>query len=171
MAGLVGERKGDKQVGSQAFRVGPGWLTTGAALLMVGVGCRAPATIGDAAILSRELRTEFHRPVAVVLDGQHRLIVTLEASSTDSASSDSTVSDSSGSSSASNTAGDPSAQAYQVAKFVGAHYQHVGALKTVTVILEPAAADSAGDPTTSIFSAADINPTPRPAVAPGTKSD
>src|ERR1700722_5210505 len=75
MAGLVGERKGDKHVGSQAFRVGPGWLTAGAALLMVGVGCRAPATIGDAAILSRELRTEFHRPVAVVLDGQHRLIV------------------------------------------------------------------------------------------------
>ena len=167
MAGLVGERKGDKQVGSQAFRVGPGWLTTGAALLMVGVGCRAPATIGDAAILSRELRTEFHRPVAVVLDGQHRLIVTLEASSTDSASSDSTVSDSS----TSVTPADPAAQAYQVAKFVGAHYQHVGALKTVTVILEPAAADSAGDPTTSIFSAADINPTPRPAVAPGTKSD
>src|ERR1700722_8040265 len=97
MAGLVGERKGDKQVCSQAFRVGPAWLTAGAALLMVGVGCRAPATIGDAAILSRELRTEFHRPVAVGLDGQHRLIVTLEASSTDRASSDSTVSDSSAS--------------------------------------------------------------------------
>jgi hypothetical protein len=167
MVGLRGERNGDKQACSQAFRVGPGWLTAGAALLMAGVGCRAPATIGDAAILSRELRTEFHRPVAVVLDGQHRLIVTLEASSTDSASSDSTVSDSS----TSDTPADPAAQAYQVAKFVGAHYQHVGALKTVTVILEPAATDSAGEPTTSIFSAADINPTPRPAVAPGTKSD
>jgi hypothetical protein len=167
MAGLVGDRQAFRQGGSQAFRVGPGWLTAGAALLMVGVGCRAPATIGDAAILSRELRTEFHRPVAVVLDGQHRLIVTLEASSTDSASSDSAVSDSS----ASGTTADPAAEAYQVAKFVGAHYQHVGSLKTVTVILEPAATDSAGEPSTSIFSAADINPTPRPAVAPGTKSD
>ena len=155
---------GDRQAGSQAFRSGPGWLTAGAALFMVGVGCRAPVTVGDAAVLSRELRSAFHRPVAVVLDGQRRLIVTLEASSTDSTMPNGAVPDSDASS-------DPAAQAYQVARFVGAHYQHAGALKAVTVILEPAATDSVGDPTTSTFSAADINPTPPPAVAPGTKSD
>ena len=145
-------------VGSQAFRWCTRWCTASAGLLMVGVGCRAPANIGDAATLSRQLRAEFHRPAAVVLDGQRRLIVTMEASSADSASMDTTSSD-------------PASQAYDVAKFVGAHYQHAGALKAVTVILEPPADDSTGQPVTSTFSAAEINPVAAKPVAPGTKSD
>jgi hypothetical protein len=142
-------------VGRQAFML----CTAGAGVLMVGAGCRAPATIGDAATLSRQLRTEFHRPAAVSLDGQRRVIVTMEANSTDSAG---TPDDS---------ASDPAAQAFQVARFVGAHYQHAGALKAVTVILEAPASDSAGQPSISTFSASEINPVAARPVAPGTKSD
>jgi hypothetical protein len=143
-------------VGRQAFML----CTAGAGVLMVGAGCRAPATVGDAAALSRQLRTEFHRPAAVSLDGQRRLIVTMEANSTDSTG---TTDDS--------TSSDAGAQAFQIARFVGSHYQHAGALKAVTVILEAPAGDSAGQPSMSSFSAAEINPVAARPVAPGTKSD
>jgi len=162
----MGGRRVVQIVGSQAFR----WCTASAGLLMVGIGCRAPANIGDAATLSRQLRAEFHRPAAVVLDGQRRLIVAMEASSTDSAT-DSATESAADSTAASDSTTDPASQAYVVAKFVGSHYQHAGALKAVTVILEPPADDSTGQPVTSTFSASDINPVAARPVAPGTKSD
>jgi hypothetical protein len=133
--------------------------TVVAAVLTVGVGC-TKVSIGDAATLSRQLRAEFHRPATVTLDGQRRLIVTVEASSADA--------DSSADSSA---ASEPTAQAYRVARFVGAHYQHAGMLKAVTVIVEPAAGDSVGEPSASTFTASEISPTAARPVAPGTKSD
>jgi hypothetical protein len=135
---------------TQVFR----WLVR-AGLIVVGVGCSRAGTIGEAAVLSRQLQAEFHRPAAVMLDGRRRLIVTIQADS----AADST--DATG----------PAAQAYQVATFVGTHYQHAGALKAVTVIVEPSLSDSAGQPSTSTFTASEFNPTAARAVAPGTKSD
>jgi hypothetical protein len=131
-----------------------------AALIIVEVGC-TKVSVGDAATLSRQLRAEFHRPATVILDGQRRLIVTFQPAAADTdAGADSSA-----------DASEPAAQAYRVAKFVGAHYQHAGTLKAVTVIMEPAAGDSAGQPSTSTFSASEISPIAPKAVAPGTKSD
>src|SRR5271154_1839278 len=149
-------RRAVEVVRSQAFR----GVTAGAVLSMVMVGCGAPVTVGDAAILSRQLQAEFHRPAAVTLDGRRHLIVTVQASSADT--------DSTGASADST---DPAAQAYQVARFVGAHYQHARSLKDLTVIVEPPPADSAGQPSSSTFTASEIDPIAPRVVPPGTKSD
>lgn len=140
----------------------------GATFLIVGAGCKPAQTLGDAAVLSRELRAEYHRPVAVTLDGRRRLIVTLEADSAvasdgaDSAGVD-TVVDSASSM--------PAAQAYRVARFIGAHYDHAGTLRALTVIIEPSPGDSAGEPTISTFSTGEFAPENARPVPPGTKSD
>ena len=139
-------------------------LAVPAAVLMVGAGCSAPQNLGDAALLSRALRAEYHRPVTVTLDGQRRLIVTLEADSTSNATNnaaDSTAVDA-GSDSAT-----PAAQAYRVARYVGSHYDHAGTLQALTVIVEPAAGDSASQPSVSKFSPGEFAPkAARPANAP-----
>lgn len=135
-------------------------LAGASALLITIAGCGAPPqTLGDAAVLSRQLRSAFHRPASVTVDGRRRLIVTVEADTTDSLAS--IDADSS----------DPASQAYQVARFIGAHYQHAGTLARLTVIMEPAAGDTSGTPNTWQFSASDIAPVARKAVAPGTRSD
>jgi hypothetical protein len=146
-----------------------------AAVVMVEAGCRAPQTVGDAAVLSRTLRAEYHRPVAVTLDGRRRLIVTLAADSTGSTRADSTANAGEGSTGADSADADstdtPAAQAYRVAKFVGSHYDHAGTLQALTVIVEPAAGDSAGTPSISTFSGGEIVPRAGRPVPPGTKSD
>jgi hypothetical protein len=128
------------------------------ALCIVEAGCKAPQTIGDATILSRQLRAEYHRPAAVTLDGRLRLIVTLAADSADTTGADP---DSTG----------PAAQAYRVARFVGTHYDHAGTLKALTVIVEPADGDSAEGPTISTFSPGEFAPGSVAPGKPGTKSD
>jgi hypothetical protein len=146
-------------------------LAGAVALLSTVAGCgTAPQTVGDAAVLSRQLRAAFHRPATVTVDGRRRLIVTVEADTTDV--SDSTTADSSADAQSSGTAAEgPAAQAYQVARFIGAHYQHAGTLKQVTVIVEAAKGDTSGIPNTWQFSSSDIAPVAARPVAPGTKSD
>ena len=135
-------------------------LAGASALLVAVAGCGAPPqTLGDAAVLSRQLRAAFHRPATVTVDGRRRLIVTVEADTTD-------VSDSTGD----ETLG-PAAQAYQVARFIGTHYQHAGTLTQLTVIVESAPDDTSGTPNTWQFSASDIAPVAARPVPPGTKSD
>jgi hypothetical protein len=135
-------------------------VAAGSALLIVGAGCKAPQNLGDAAVLSRQLRAEYHRPVTVTLDGRRRLIVTLEADSAET-TADGADADSAG----------PAAQAYRVATFVGSHYDHAGTLTGLTVIVEPTATDSAGEPTVTTFSSGEFAPGTVRAVKPGTKSD
>jgi hypothetical protein len=146
-------------------------LAGASALLFAVAGCGAPPqTLGDAAVLSRQLRTAFHRAASVTVDGRRRLIVTMEADTTDI--SDSTGADASGGADSSGTdANGAAAQAYQVARFVGAHYQHAGTLARLTVIVEPARDDTSGAPNIWQFSASDIAPGAQKAVAPGTRSD
>jgi hypothetical protein len=129
-------------------------LATASALLVAVTGCGAPPqTVGDAAVLSRQLHAAFHRPATVTVDGRRRLIVTVQADTADSLS-DSTA-----------------AEAYQVARFVGEHYQHAATLTRVTVIVEPSLEDTAGTPNTWQFSASDFAPGTQKVVSPGTKSD
>jgi hypothetical protein len=153
--------------------------TLAAAVVMVGAGCTRPQTVGDAAVLSRALRAEYHRPVTVTLDGQRGLIVTLEADSTGGTRVRNTGAPGEGSIAADSAAGPasadsadtPAAQAYRVATFVGSHYDHAGTLRALTVIVEPAAGDSAEGPSISTFSGGEIVPQTARAVPPGTKSD
>jgi hypothetical protein len=147
-------------------------LAVPAAVLMVGAGCSAPQNLGDAALLSRALRAEYHRPVTVTLDGQRRLIVTLEADSTSNATSNATnnAADSTAVDAGSDSA-TPAAQAYRVARYVGSHYDHAGTLQALTVIVEPAAGDSASQPSVSKFSPGEFAPKAARPVTPGTKSD
>lgn len=145
-------------------------LAGASALLLAVAGCGAPPqTLGDAAVLSRQLRTAFHRAASVTVDGRRRLIVTMEADTTDI--SDSSGADASGADSTGSDANGAAAQAYQVARFVGAHYQHAGTLTLLTVIVEPAEGDTSGTPNSWQFSASDIAPVAQKAVAPGTRSD
>src|SRR5579862_9483733 len=76
-------------------------LAASSALLFAVAGCGAPPqTLGDAAVLSRQLRAAFHRTASVTVDGRRRLIVTMEADTSDisdSAGADASGADSTGS--------------------------------------------------------------------------
>jgi len=58
----------------------------------------------------------------------------------------------------------------RIARFAVEHFAHAGAVRTVTVILEPAATNGSADPVVSTWTAAELAP-PGPPPRPATRSD
>jgi hypothetical protein len=171
----------------RTFYSGPLAAATLSASLVV--GC---VSVNDATALSGQLTAEFKRSATVTLDGRRHLIVTLQddpapgapaptspANGTAPSASDSAAPVDSVAPVASAAAADAPADGtmsatgvleQRIARFSVEHFAHPGAVRTVTVILEPAGTNRSADAVVSTWTAAELAP-PVPLARPATRTD